>query len=342
MIRFILFITLILSLGSAQTTTNPDISIIGDLVFSTDGDKTDFSNSGLEIAAQGYVNPYARADVFLHLHDENSVLELEEAVLSIERGLPLNLGLRTGKFRPDFSKINPEHMHTYAYILPSTVAQSILGEEMWSSFGIETQALLPLPWYSNFSLGFFQHGISEHHHHDELHPDETNKNHHEAEDSETKEPGKTLSSRFSHFFDLNNNSHLEAGISAYRELKDRERSIFGADIKFKWRPDTYRSITLQADLFQVEDKHESLQAGYTWINIQFSRIWNVGLIADYSSNFKEARYSSIGLFAGFSPVEESSVFRLRVHQNWHGDEDPEWSVTGQIIWSLGPHKPHQF
>ncbi len=322
----------------SQTTVNPDISVIGDLIVETDGEQSNFNSSGIELAIQGYVNPFARADVYLHKQNDESPIHLEEAFLSIERGLPLNLGIRAGKFRPDFGKINKAHMHTYYYILPSIPVQSTIGNEMWSSVGVEGSLLLPLPWYSNLSLGVFQSGISQHHH---GHTEE----HEEGVEPENEEPevGNAFSGRLLHFFDLNHDTHLEIGMSYYQEINGQENSIIGADYKFKWRPDTYRSFILQGDYFRKSGHEgEIINAGYTWLNYQFNRVWNTGLILDFSNDIEEESYQSIGIFAGFSPVEESSVFRLRFHQVYHGDEEPLFSLVAQIIWALGPHKPHQF
>ena len=340
--RKLVFALFLFSIIYSQTTVNPDISVIGDLIGTTDGKTTDFSSSGIELAMQGYVNPFAKAFIYLHKHNDESPIELEEAYLSVERGLPLNLGARFGKMRPDFSKINPEHMHTYYYILPSTAVQNILGEEMWSAFGLEVNSLLPLPWYSNLSVGVFQSSISlEHHHHDE--EEEHQEEHEDDHEEDTEEVSKAFSGRLSHFFDLNSVTHLELGTSYYLELEKTDNYIFGGDFKFKWRPDTYRSLTIQGDYFN-KHRHddEIINAGYIWTNYQFNRVWNVGLIYDFTDDLDEETYNSIGAFVGFSPAEESSVFRFRVNQEHHGDEDPNLTFVAQIIWSLGPHKPHQF
>lgn len=330
--RIIFPVLLLFTIIFAQTTVNPNISVIGDLIMETDGSESSFNSSGVELAIQGYVNPFARADVYLHKHNDESPIHLEEAFLSIERGLPFNLGLKTGKFRPDFGKINMEHSHTYYYILPSVPIQNMIGNEMWGTLGVEGSLLLPLPWYSNISIGIFQSGISQHPH-----------GHEEEHEHEETDVGNALSGRLSHFFNLNHNTHLEIGTSYYQEINGQENSIIGADYKLKWRPNTYRSFVFQGDYFRKSGPGgEITNAGYTWLNYQFNRIWNIGLIFDFSDDIHEESYQSIGIFAGFSPVEESSVFRLRIHQAYHGAEDPQFSLVAQIIWALGPHKPHQF
>ena len=128
-----------------QTTTNPDFSVIGDLIIDQSEDEISLSSAGIEMAIQGYVNPFARADLYIHKHNDESALELEEAVITIERGLPLGLGFRAGKFRPDIGKINKDHAHLSPFIQAPKSMANILGEEFWSPTGLEGSILLPLP-----------------------------------------------------------------------------------------------------------------------------------------------------------------------------------------------------
>ena len=74
-----------------QTTANPQFSVIGDLVIDHLNKNTSLLSSGIEMAIQGYVNPFARADIYLHKHNDTSPIELEEAVMTIEKGLPFGL-----------------------------------------------------------------------------------------------------------------------------------------------------------------------------------------------------------------------------------------------------------
>ncbi|UCH11000.1 MAG: hypothetical protein JSU61_03675 [Fidelibacterota bacterium] len=321
-------------LGLAQTTMNPDLSVVGDLII----DDGELTTSGVELAIQGYVNPFARADVFLHKHAGEGAVELEEAYLSIERGLPLGLGLRSGCFRPDLGKINKEHMHTYAFIQAPGAVTAVLGDEMWSGTGLEVDVLLPLPWYSKLSAGGFANGIA-HHHHEDGNEGELGEDHeHESEKSQP-----AYNARWSHFVDLTPVAHLEMGVSHFIGTADEGvRRLTGVDFKFRWRPDRYRSLTWQGEYFLVEaDEPEPAHAVYTFANLQFSQVWNWGVVLDYHSDIEEETHYSAGVFLGYSPVEESSVFRLAVTGVDQGGER-EVMVIGQIIWSLGPHKPHRF
>jgi hypothetical protein len=331
------------SLVGAQTTVNPDFSAIGDLQLNGRGNQYELGSSGLELALQGYVNPFARADVFLHKHNDNGPMDLEEAVLSIERGLPLGLGARVGKLRPDFGKINRQHEHTFDFIeLPEAVAR-LLGPEQWAATGLELNALLPLPWYSRLSIGYFQEGVNS---------ESTGHNH--ASDPITGNTSiQALSGRWSHFLDFSPVSHLETGISIYRDRASHVRQMVAGDAKFKWKPNKYRSFVLQAEWYQTNLPHhhvhiqghpeEQVQAGYLFVNYQFNRTWNVGFISDfYHSNLEDDSPTNLALFFGFSPVEESSVWRLKIGPVDTSNSSGQWYIQSQIIWALGPHKPHQF
>ncbi len=335
-----ILLTLLFTVAFSQTTVNPDISVIGDLITDQEGN---ISSSGVEVAVQGYVNPFARADVFLHKHADHNAIHLEEAVISFERGLPFNMGLRTGKFRPDIGKINKEHAHTLFFIDAPTSMKNLLGDEMWGTFGVEPNWLLPLPWYAKLSVGYFTKAMGESCDHGEEEVEELT---HNGDTEKTT----AMSARLSHFVDLNDVTHLEIGSGYYRDIENHElphlHQVFELDFKFKWRPNTYRSFTWQGEVFRkspIENPENKYKiAGYTWMNYQFNKQWNVGVVADFSSDIDEDSFKSYGAFAGFSPAEESSVFRLVVSQEQHGDEETHFGVKGQIIWALGPHKPHQF
>lgn len=111
-IRGTCLIIVLLALGGsirvthAQTTINPDISVIPRFILRTDdGEKLaegkrvfsqpDFQFEELEIAIQSYLNPFSRADVILTLPGpdiEAGKLGIEELYATVFRGLPLEIG----------------------------------------------------------------------------------------------------------------------------------------------------------------------------------------------------------------------------------------------------------
>lgn len=344
-----------------QTTANPQFSVVGDLIANN---KKELSSSGIEIAVQGYVNPFARADVYLHKHNDESPMELEEAVITVERGLPFGLGLRAGKFRPDLGKINKTHAHLFPFIDAPTSMTKVLGEEFYAATGLELSWLTPLPWYSKISMGYLDSGMGSHGHEEEggkegghnHGPDEDDhKNGEEGHEEENQE--NAFTARWSHFFDINDINHLEFGTSYFA---DHHKSFGGADFKYKWRPNKYRSFTIQGELIQFElgDEHEGkkvhdnevLTAGYLMANYQFNKKWNVGVMGDYwNFDLADKHGMDPSVFIGFSPVEESMVFRIKIGQaayhednHDHDEDEKHFTAKAQLIWSLGPHKPHRY
>ena len=80
---------------------------------------------------------------------------------------------------------------------------------------------------------------------------------------------------------------------------------------------------------------------------EFNKSYNIGVIGEVWVHQEEDEISP-ALFIGYSPVEESAVFRLKIGQVNHfylpGEDKikQDLIVTAQLIWSLGPHKPHRY
>lgn len=329
----------------AQTTSNPDFSVIGQFQVIATDTSVSLNGADLELAITGNLNPYARAEVYLHKHDVSSALELEEAVLTIERGLPFGTAARIGRLRPSLGLMNREHSHLWPFIEAPTAIINITGEEMWTSTGAELSWLLALPWATELSIGTFAGRISaEDHGHDETVAD-----HVEGVQSEDL----VFSGRLGHFFDLNSITHFGIGSSFYWDPEEANK-ILNLDSKLRWRPDSYRGLTIQGELFMNlneqdttmsigdENHEEELEyATYAYLNYQFNRRWNIGVMLDGVKHAEETSSWSPGLFFGFSPVEESSVLRVVIKNASHEGNNDILMLT-QLIWSLGPHKPHSF
>lgn len=289
----------LISLGAAflcaQTGINPNISVIGDFQINQTDSTTDI-DSGAEIALQGYVNPFARADVFIDVGAGGS-MDLETAILTIERSLPWGLGLRSGIFLVPLGRINTQHTHLYPFIQTPIGFTGILGEDAWSSPGLELSWLPPLPWYSQILAGWFQHG-----------PEIVG-----ASLPAEKQLGLF---RWIHFLDMTPVTHLVIGMSGAQSsgklTGDRLSSV---DAKIKWRRDKNRSITMQAEYLSRRPRPDNAlspdaAAGYAWVNFQFYKVWNAGILWDQvfdSGNLKNGT-----IFAGYSPAEETMIFRLAV------------------------------
>lgn len=247
----ILFLSFRYSLTAAQTTVNPDISLIGDFrarvhddpAYPDESEKLQLDFHELEIAATGYLNPFARADVFIGIHGTEGPVEIEEAYLTLLRGLPLNLQLKAGQYLADFGKINTQHPHQWSWISRPLMHQEMFGDDGLKDVGFNLSTLVPVGSSAlTLSASVLKNGGLGAHHHDEV--------------AEPEEPAGrknlALLGRLSLFAPLSDVTSLDVGVSYLRAEFDVEEHRYADlgnfDFKLKWRPDQYRSLTLNGEL----------------------------------------------------------------------------------------------
>lgn len=376
---FLLMFVLIPILSFSQTK-NPNISIITDFRTFTHDNKAAPSEEGglnldlseIEFAIQGYLNPYARADIFFAKHGVEGPLEIEEAYATFLRGLPFGLNIKAGKYLLDFGKLNTVHPHAFYFIERPLIQTVFFGEDGFNDTGINANILLPTgDIYTNLSFNILKgdfviphvHGEEDHGHEEEAE--------HEEEEMEKEHQPLGYSGRLTTHFQLSDYSNLELGFSGATGIHDSHEDLrlyFGGfDLKYKWRPNRYRSLTFQLeallnkrDLNGHEEEHEgegheeeygeeeissvTTTGFFSYLTYQFKKRWNVGVLGEWtqSPESKAEKYWGFGVFAGFSPMEESSVLRLLLKREKQTGFDSYNKILAQLIFSLGPHKPHVF
>lgn len=357
---------------AAQTTLNPDISVIPRFLIVTDDggrlaegkrefSQPDFQLQELEFGVQAYLNPYARADVFLSLKGpdiEPASLGLEEAFVTVLRGLPLDLNLRAGKYRVEFGKLNMVHPHAQPFVTQPLVQERFIGTEGLNDLGISASLLLPTgDVYTRFTADLLRGrsvveaaGI---------------------EDTSGAKPLYAVSGRLSSFFSLGDFSDLETGLSWYTGIHDpyhRDRFWYwNIDFKYKYRPSAYTSLVLQGEALlnvrqamQDRDLSPFLDASgrpdpqdlttsglYVYADYQFVKIFSIGSRYDWSEDpySVENRAWALSAFFGFYPVEETICVRLQYQYTQTSTPTQSRSVNSiglQFLFSLGPHKAHPF
>jgi hypothetical protein len=365
-------LTLLAESMTAQTTVNPDISVIPRFLISTDDgarlaegvrefSRPDFTFQELELAVQAYLNPYAKGDIVLTVPGpdlETAKLGVEEVYATILRGLPGDLNIRIGKYRAEFGKLNMMHPHAWPFISQPLSAERFLGEEGLNDLGISVSALLPTgELYTRLVLDLLRGtaigqaaGLA---------------------DSSQNRPFYANSARLSSFFSLSDETDLEVGVSGYTGIHDpyvHQRFWYGnLDFKYKYRPSSYTSLTIQGEYLlnsrmasQDRQFHQFVDARgnpevrsittsgmYLYVDYQFLKTYDAGVRLDWT----ESPYSrddvahALSLFFGYYPVEETLGARLE-YQHRHSDS-PGLSrsinmIALQILFSLGPHKAHPF
>lgn len=353
------------STAHAQSSLNPDISLIGDIRSSWNNNNDDPESDRLnldlheaELAVQAYLNPYARGDAFVAFH-EGEGAELEELYITFTRGLPLGLSVKAGQYLLDFGKTNPLHPHAYSFIVSPLPNVEYFGAEGLRDVGIH--ASLPIPTgnvATTFSVDLLKGDFISPHAHG-----------HEEEVIDEVPNERGFAGRLTSFFSIDDLSSISVGATAVTGVPEEgaRRWIWGGDVKFRWKPDRYRSFTIVGEYTgnrQPIEEHEEPVATiagasndgeeheyldrhglFGYADYQFRQRFNIGVLGDWVQGAEDESEElwRVGGFAGFAPVEETSLLRLLVAYNKDVASDTGyWSGILQLVFSLGPHKPHAF
>lgn len=338
---------------------NPDISVIGQprLRYTDDHGSPDRQRATLDAGETEFVfdaplNPYAHGTVVTALASDG--VELEEAFFVLNRGLPGQLALKAGKYRAGFGRLNAAHPHTYPFTERFHVlAEYLPGEEALNETGLSLSRRVALgedlaidaaaDWLSGQS--FRNTGADDAGH---------------AADPRRDENRPAVLGRLSAFRMLGERSALECGVSATRGTNNvsaaTRTTVLGADVKAKlWNsPRSYLVLQAEALMLRREDAAAdslggtsdgtSHAGGYLFADYSFATRYNVGASVEAYELGDESGDSAhaIGLFAGYALLEETTAFRLDWNHFSPPHDDEVNTLTLRIIYSMGPHKAHQF
>ncbi len=333
--------------------TNPDLSVIGQMrTFLTNDpadvnkDRAQISFDETEINIDAYLNPYAKGTFVFSVADGG--MEVEEGYMQLLRGLPGGLAFKAGKYRVGFGKLNPMHPHAYPFLERFRVLAAYLpGEESYNEIGGQLSYRLPLPGdlSSTVSCDVLQ-GNS-------FHPDQADQSR------------PAMLARWSNFFMLNEASSMEIGVSATQGINNvslkAKTSILGLDAKAKLWFSPLDVLVLQAEFLALDRElasedssgavsrtHTRPMGGYFFADYLMKKRYEGGIKyeryqePDLEGSGEEPWNQSMGLFAGFALMEETTLFRLNWDRFMPSGGDGYNTFTFQILFSMGPHKAHQF
>ncbi len=367
----------LLALGAAaQTMKNPEISLIGDIRAFSHNDTTrpdehealNLSDPEIELFVSGYLNPYARAAAAIAWHTGTNA-EIEEAYAEFVRGLPLGAQLRAGKYLLEFGRLNPIHPHAWSFVKRPLPHEHFFGDHGLNDMAIRASFLLPTGSAYTELMGAVLKGdaLAGHEHKHEGTGEET------GHDDERLDPaffGRLTTSLATDEF-----SELALGVSVlnavYSEAEHDDELVFqaeepdflrawvtGFDLKYKRKPSRHSSLQIEAEALRrsnemSEGDRLNSYGAYGYLDYRFRQRYNAGGIFEYVSEeslhedlgetvVESADLWRAGLFVGFAPVEETSLIRLAGHWAEAEDADGFWELTLQLVFSLGPHQPHNF
>lgn len=361
------------AVSAPARASNPDISVIGQPFARWTDDaaepgrrrpRLDVGETELFLTAP--LNPYARGTVVAAMADGEA--GIEEAYFTMSRGLPLGLEIKGGKYRAGFGRLNAAHPHTYPFAERFRVlAEFLPGEEAFNETGVQASARLALAGDAALTLSadwlqgdsFRRERESSGAPNDPLEA---------GGDDGAGEPRAAVLGRAAAFVPLRGQSAVEFGLSATQGTGNAaaaaRTTLLGADVKAKlWNsPSSY--LALQGEWLSLEREDagwDEAAASYTrasaspsglyfYADYNFDRRYNVGASFErwQSAAPGEPWNDAFGVFAGLALMEETTVFRA----GWErfraatpeGGEAPEAvnAFTLRVVWSMGPHKAHQF
>jgi hypothetical protein len=263
---------------TSANVLNPNVSVLADFVGNAGPRGEEGSNRlalrEAEIGLQAAVDPYARADFFVALHQGESA-ELEEGYFTLV-ALPWGLQARGGKFLANFGRLNMTHTHELPQVTRPIVLESFLGEEGLNDAGVEVSRIFgPFGLFTEVSYGLLNGVGGEHGHgHEEgetvfvqaldengaaLLDANGNPVYREVALDETDTSGPRTIRNFAHvarvrfYRDLTDAANLDLGFSgALHEPEGAERrKLAGVDLTFRWKPldrAIYRSFVWRTEV----------------------------------------------------------------------------------------------
>ena len=342
MARLLVFVIMFFSLQSLSAgVVNPDISALGSVLFTYQENlkhKFGLDLGEAEVQLDAALNPYAKGVFVLSL--DKAGISIEEGYLSLIHGLPSGLSLKAGKYRLGFGKLNPAHPHAYPFITaPAVLAAFLPGDDGFNDVAIQASYMLPFKgtWASVISADLLRGSV--------FHPDD-----------DFFDPAVLY--RWSNSFLIADSVPFEIGLSDTHGRNDTGTGsvtrIYGADIKFKPRISPLAVLVLQSEFFGsagtvtelVTDKviKDNRTGFYIFADLNLSGFYNGGALYErFQSPANNGKFTqNVRIFAGWSLMEETTLFRLMYEYSMPPNSRPVNSCTLQVMFSMGPHKAHQY
>jgi len=335
-----------------------------------------FDIPSLELFIEGYLNPYARAAA--NIAFEEGEFSAEELYAQILRGLPLDIQIKAGKYLLGFGKINTLHPHAWPFLDRPLWQQIYFSDEGFNDYGADVNFILPTSnYYSTLDLGAYSgNSMALNTAGEDADPGEVRGNSlifvgrlgsfFSLSDFDNLDVGLDAS--------VGNYAKSSFYIPDSIGFPEQMLKYFygGIDFKFKYKPDSYTSLVVQGEAIlnnrdvirgtETEPVVETISTygAFIYFGYQFIKQFSIGVKYDFTYGIIGDDYSASTLsnddvnktqgiegWIGYYPVEETLAFRLSTQYLFYSLSDEmskegNTTITLQMIFSLGPHKAHQF
>ncbi len=317
---------------------NPDIGVIGDIVFKHDSPKSDTEGADrlsvreLELVMGSYIDPYSRMDVNIAFSDfENA--EIQEAYIT-RFGLPLETTARIGRSKPKVGKALVYHRDILDTVDYPLVIQRYFGLDGLNKTGVDLTKPLNLPLESSheFTAGVIEGGNGEGG---------------AAFGDARRRP--TVYSHLKNFWDISDVTNFELGASHMIGSQDEdagmETNVAGLDGTLIHLYGSDQRLKLQSELFYLNKKEsldENAVGTYALLDARFHKRWSTGLrfdLAEMVSNPLVNQGNDYG-YTGYITFFQTEFARWRLQfshvESASGKDDNQVFIQG--IFAIGEHK----
>jgi hypothetical protein len=362
---------LMLASVTAAGVVNPNISVVGqpstvwtDAAGDPAAKRVSLDPGETEFVFDDYLNPYARGIFVVSLSEEGA--EVEEGYFTLLRGLPAGLALKGGKYRVGFGKLNPQHPHAVPFAEPFRVLKYLPGDEAFNETGFQLSARLPTAgdWAITASGDVLKGDTFRLERPDSGAPNDP----YLADGDRSEEPRPAVVGRVSAFGQIGDRSGIELGVSATKGTNNvaaaTRTTVIGGDVKLKYWTSPNAYVVVQGEGLHLKREDAGWDevaaaytkdavkknGGYLYADYNFKIRYNLGASFErYQDPDVDVWNQAIGVFAGLALMEETTAFRLDWNHLAPGtaagvspSPDAVNTVTLRIIYSMGPHKAHQF
>ncbi len=341
-----------------QSALNPNISVGGDFFGSVSTSKADFINSPgnfsygnngfflreLQISFIAPLDPFTRGKTFISMSGGD--IDIEEAYMEW-LNLPLNMNLKTGKFKAEFGGLNRWHDHALPQFDRPKALVNLFGHEGVEGFGFGANFLLPRLLgadASSFDAAIIRggHGISF-----------------------TDEGTYSLlaAGHLKNYYDLSRSTYFEltlSGVAGKNDPAEKYNSVVGdLGLTVKWVPvgrSKYRTFEWRTEL--LASRRETVSGNvnskgfFTSLQNKLDARWWISGRFDYSElpyDNKQHEWALTGCIDFWQ--SEFVYYRVQYQYSkrdfaevpgYSGPFPDESTITLHVNWAMGPHKHEKY
>ena len=313
-----------------QSSMNPEISATGDVQFAaqTDVQGLDLQLAEVEVALQATLDPYSATKIFLTWGQDE--IGVEEAYI-YWTGLPGRFRADVGKYRMAVGELNRWHRHALPETNYPLVYQAFLSPDGLSGAGASLYTTLPIAIAGGTSEIFLQAAA--------------------IESASLNDGGNqpALLGRLQNFWQLSRSTYMQlgfTGIGAQNGDSNLTSSLFGADLRFTWRPPnagTRQDVTWRTEGYRLQrrsDAPTTTRYGmYSDLSWRLSKRWVVGGRYDYVEapyGVEDTNWRATAVATWWQ--SEFVYLRLQAFRNHLDSTGSLDNLTLQVVWAMGPHK----